>query len=118
MQVVNVRQLKTNPSVALRAAKQDLMMVTNRNKPDALLVSMEQLTGIPNLEQVRLVLGVSMFRDKQLSIAAAAKVAGKPLAEMLTIVSKMGIPVVNYSQEDADSEADFAEKWIQEQKTE
>lgn len=116
MQAVNIRELKTNPSVALRAAKNDLMMVTNRNKPDALLISMEQLAGIPNLEQVRLVLGVSMFRDKQLSISAAAKVAGKPLAEMLTLVSEMGIPVVDYSQEDAESEADFAEKWIQERK--
>ena len=116
MQVVNIRQLKTNPSVALRAAKQDLMMVTNRDKPDALLVSMEQLTGIPNLDQVRLVLGVSMFRDKQLSIAAAAKVAGKSLAEMLTLVSEMGIPVVYYSEEEAKAEAEFAEKFIQERK--
>lgn len=115
MQVVNVRDLKTNPSVALRAAKQDLMMVTNRNKPDALLVSMEQLTGIPNLEQVRLVLGISMFRDKQLSILAAAKVAGKPLSEMLTIVSDLGIPVVDYTQEEADAEVNFSETLIQEQ---
>lgn len=59
VQVVNIRQLKTNPSVALRDAKNELMMVTNRDKPDALLVSMEQLAGIPNLEQVRLVLGIA-----------------------------------------------------------
>lgn len=77
MQVVNVRELKTNPSVALRAAKLDLMMITNRNKPDALLISMEQLTGL---------------------------------------ISEMGIPVVDYSPEDAESEADFTEKWVQEHK--
>ncbi|MEN9502035.1 UPF0175 family protein [Candidatus Thiothrix anitrata] len=114
MQVVNIRQLKTNPSVALREAKRELMMVTNRDKPDALLVSMEQLSGIPNLEQVRLVLGVAMFRDKLLSLAAAAKVAGKSLSEMLTLVSNMGIPVVDYSEEEAAAEAAFAEKWINE----
>lgn len=114
MQVVNIRQLKTNPSVALREAKRELMMVTNRDKPDALLVSMEQLSGIPNLEQVRLVLGVAMFRDKLLSLAAAAKVAGKSLSEMLTLVSNMGIPVVDYSAEEAAAEAAFAEKWINE----
>lgn len=80
------------------------------NSPDNLGIC------IPNLEQVRLTLGVSMFHNKQLSILAAAKVSGKPLTEMLTLVSEMGIPVADYSQEDAQSEADFAEKWIQEQK--
>ncbi|EIJ34856.1 UPF0175 family protein [Thiothrix nivea] len=114
MQVVNIRQLKANPSVALREAKRDLVMVTNRDKPDALLVSMEQLSGIPNLDQVRLVLGVSMFRDKQLSLSAAAKVAGKSLSEMLTIVSEMGIPVVDYSEEELDTEVRAAEQLIKE----
>ena len=95
MQVVNIRQLKANPSVALREAKNGLVMVTNRDKPDSLLVSMEQLSGIPNLAQVQLVLGVALFRDKLLSISAAAKVAGKSLSEMLSIVSAMGIPVVD-----------------------
>jgi predicted HTH domain antitoxin len=117
MHVVNIRQLKTNPSVALREAKRDLVMVTNHDKPDALLVSMEQLSGIPNLDQVRLVMGVALFRDKLLSIAAAAKVAGKPLSEMLTIVSSMGIPVVDYSAEEAATEAAFAETWLSGHKT-
>lgn len=114
MQVVNIRQLKANPSVALREAKRDLVMVTNRDKPDALLVSMEQLSGIPNLDQVRLVLGVSMFRDKQLSLSAAAKVAGKSLSEMLTIVSEMGIPVVDYAGDELDAEISAAEQLIKE----
>ncbi|TXH62299.1 MAG: prevent-host-death protein [Thiothrix sp.] len=113
MQVVNIRQLKANPSVALREAKQDLMLVTNRDKPDALLVSMEQLAGIPNLEQVRLVLAIALFRDKLLSIAAAAKVAGVSLAEMLTIVSDKGIPVVDFADDaDAEAELNYAENWL------
>lgn len=114
MQVVNIRQLKANPSIALREAKHDLVMVTNRDKPDALLVSMEQLAGIPNLEQVRLVLGVALFRDKLLSAAAAAKVAGKSLAEMLTLLSSMGIAVVNYPETELDAEISTAEKIIAE----
>ncbi|HPY41180.1 MAG TPA: UPF0175 family protein [Thiolinea sp.] len=113
MQVVNIRQLKANPSVALRDAKHDLMLVTNRDKPDALLVSMEQLAGIPNLDQVRLVLAIALFRDKLLSIAAAAKVAGVSLAEMLTIVSNKGMPVVDFaSEEDAEAEMAYAEQWL------
>jgi predicted HTH domain antitoxin len=114
MQVVNIRQLKANPSVALREAKNGLVMVTNRDKPDSLLVSMEQLSGIPNLAQVQLVLGVALFRDKLLSISAAAKVAGKSLSEMLSIVSAMGIPVVDYSAQEAETEALMIEKLVQE----
>lgn len=114
MQVVNIRQLKANPSVALREAKHDLVMVTNRDKPDTLLVSMEQLSGIPNIGQVRLVLGVALFRDKLLSISAAAKVAGKSLSEMLTLVSNMGIPVVDYSEEEAEAEMAMVEKLVRE----
>ena len=114
MQVVNIRQLKTNPSVALREAKNGLVMVTNRDKPDTLLVSMEQLAGIPNLDQVKLVLGVALFRDKLLSVSAAAKVAGKSLAEMLTLLSNMGIPVVDYSAEEAAAEAVMVEKLVRE----
>ena len=97
----------------MREAKQDLMLVTNRNKPDALLISMDQLVGIPNLEQVRLVLAIALFRDKLLSIAAAAKVAGISLAEMLTIVSNKGMPVVDFaSEEDAAAELAYAENWL------
>lgn len=114
MQVVNIRQLKTNPSVALREAKNGLVMVTNRDKPDTLLVSMEQLAGIPNLDQVKLVLGVALFRDKLLSVSAAAKVAGKSLAEMLTLLSNMGIPVVDYSVEEAEAEAVMVETLVRE----
>ena len=45
MQVVNVRQLKSNPSTALRSAKDDMVVVMNRDKPDALLIGFEQLAG-------------------------------------------------------------------------
>lgn len=116
MQTVNIRELKNNPSTALRQAKEELMMVTNRNKPDALLVSMEQLEGIPNLEQVRLVLAINLFKDKQLTVAAAAKVAGKTLAEMLTLLSEMGIPVVDYSEQQAKSEFKLVKKLVEAQK--
>jgi predicted HTH domain antitoxin len=63
MQVVNIRKLKTNPSVALREAK---------------------------------------------------KVMGKSPAEMLTLVSEMGIPVVDYSAEEAEAEVAMVETLVRE----
>lgn len=42
MQAVNIRQLKYNPSTALRAARDDdLVVVMNRDQPEQLLVDLE-----------------------------------------------------------------------------
>ena len=98
----------------MKAAEQELLMLTNQGRPEALLVSMSQLSDIPNFDQVRLVPGISMFRDKQLSIGAAAKVAGKSLSEMLTLVSEAGIPVVDYSEDEVNAEADLIENFSDE----
>jgi predicted HTH domain antitoxin len=93
MRTVNIRQLKTNPSMALTAArKDDIVVVMNRDHPRALLVDLEQL-GVPDLPAVRVALAVSLFRGGAVSAGFAARVAGKPLAEMLTLLSSQGIPL-------------------------
>jgi predicted HTH domain antitoxin len=112
MQVVNVRQLKTNPSVALRMAKQELVVITHRDKPDAVLISMEELGGVPNLEQVRLVMAISLFKGRQLSIGASARFAGKPLGEMISILSSMGVAVVDYSPAEIPDELNTLSQWL------
>ena len=38
MKTVNVSGLKNNPSEALRYSHEDLVLVMNRNEPDALIV--------------------------------------------------------------------------------
>ncbi|MDR0563736.1 MAG: type II toxin-antitoxin system Phd/YefM family antitoxin [Azoarcus sp.] len=93
MQAVNIRQLKNNPSSALAAAHEhDMVVVMNRDTPQAVLVDLEQL-GLPNLPAVRVVLAVSLFRTGSVSAGFAARVAGKPLSEMLTLLSGQGIPL-------------------------
>jgi predicted HTH domain antitoxin len=104
MQTVNVRQLKNNPSEALREAKDDLVMVMNRDQPTAVLVGLELIAGTVDLPRIRFVMAISMFKQKTLSISAAAKFAGKPLSEMLTMVSAAGIPVVDYPASELDEE--------------
>jgi len=41
MEIVNVSGLKNNPSEALRMARHDLVVVMNRDRPDALMVGIE-----------------------------------------------------------------------------
>lgn len=93
MQAVNIRQLKTNPSAALAAARaDDMVVVMNRDRPQALLIDLEKL-GVPDLPAVRVALAVSLFRNGSVSAGFAARMAGKPLAETLTLLSGLGIPL-------------------------
>lgn len=111
MQCVNVRQLKNNPSVALREAKKDLVVVMNRDKPDAVLVGIERI-GIADMPHVRRALAVSLFRGGDISAATAAQVAQVPLADMLQLLSDSGIPLYAGSPEDAVQEMDTGARWL------
>lgn len=93
MRTVNIRQLKTNPSTALADAREtDMVVVMNRDHPQALLIDLEQL-GVPDLAAVRVALAVSLFRSGSVAAGFAARMAGRPLTEMLTLLSSMGIPL-------------------------
>ena len=102
MQTVNIRQLKSNPSTALAAAREDdLVVVMNRDTPQAVLVDLERL-GVPDLPAVRVALAVSLFRGGSASAGFAARVADKPLAEMLTLLSSQGLPLTGEGKAAAD----------------
>lgn len=102
MQTVNIRQLKANPSTALAAAREDdMVVVMNRDQPQALLIDLEQL-GVPDLAAVRVALAISLFRTGSVSAGFAARVANKPLAEMLTLLSSLGLSLTGNGDAAAD----------------
>lgn len=106
MQTVNIRQLKTNPSTALAAAREDdMVVVMNRDHPQALLVDLEQL-NLPDLAAVRVALAVALFRAGSVSAGFAARMADKPLPEMLTLLSSQGIPLTGHDKAAADEVRD------------
>jgi predicted HTH domain antitoxin len=78
-----------------------MVVVMNRDHPQALLVDLEQL-GVPDLPAVRVALAVSLFRSAAVSAGFAARMAGKPLAEMLTLLSSQGIPLTGSDKAAAD----------------
>jgi hypothetical protein len=65
MKTVNVSGLKNNPSHALRMAHDDLVLVMNRNEPDALMVGLKasKIMGMPG---VRKALATALFKDGSL----------------------------------------------------
>ena len=93
MKAVNVRQLKNNPSEALREARKHPVVVMNRDQPEALLVHLddEALLSQPG---VRRALATALYRDESFSLGQAARFAALPIAEFMQHVSRLGIPVV------------------------
>lgn len=112
MQVVNVRQLKSNPSTALKNAKNSLVVVMNRDKPDAVIIGFEQLAGVADMAHVRQAMAVSMFKDRLLSLGNAAKMAGESLSVMLTRLTRLGIPVVDYDASTLAQEVADGAAWV------
>lgn len=113
MQVFNVRQLKSNPSTALRSARDDLVIVMNRDKPDAMLVGFEQLAGVADMTHVRRAMAVNLFKQRLISVGGAAKLAGETTAEMLSRLSRLGIAVVDYDEQALSDEVETALAWVQ-----
>lgn len=111
MQVVNIRQLKSNPSTALRGAREDdMVVVMNRDHPEAVLVSLEKL-GLPDPDAVRVALAVSLFRNGAITAGFAARMADKPLPDMLALLSSLGIPLTGNAPE-AHDDMRTARQWL------
>ena len=93
MKAVSVRQLKSNPSAALRDARKQPVMVLNRQQPEALLIHLrdDSLLAEPG---IRLALATALYKDESLSLGRAAEFSGEALADFMGHLSRLGIPVV------------------------
>ncbi len=113
MKTVNVSGLKNNPSEALRMAHDDLVLVMNRNEPDALMIGLKssKIIGMPG---VRKALATALFKDGDLSLARSAKLADTPLADFIAHVSRLGIPIINQTAEDVQQDMDTLDQWLKE----
>jgi predicted HTH domain antitoxin len=113
MKTVNVSGLKNNPSEALRMANTDLVLVMNRNEPDALMVGLKS-SNIIDMPGVRIALATALFKEGDLSLARAAKLADVPLASFISHISRLGVPVINQTEEDVKQDLDTLDQWLKE----
>jgi predicted HTH domain antitoxin len=111
MEVVNVSGLKNNPSEALRKARDSLVVVMNRDKPDAKMVG---LTDHRLLDQtgVSAALATALFREDHLSLARSAHLAQMTAPEFSRHLSRLGIPVVSLHAAEAARDMDTLEEWL------
>ena len=111
MKAVNVRQLKNNPSEALRLAREEPVIVLNRDEPEALLVHLNDDTLLSE-PGVRLALATALYKSESVSLGRAAKVAGVALADFMQHVSRLGIPAVRGTRVDVHDDARTLESWL------
>lgn len=111
METVNVSGLKNNPSEALRLARHDVVVVMNRDRPDALMVGVET-AGVLEAKGVRPALATALFRDGHLSLARAAALAQMPVSQFASHLSRLGIPVVALSEQETTRDLDTLDEWL------
>ena len=111
MEAVNVSGLKNNPSEALRLAHKDVVVVMNRDKPDALMVGIEN-TGVLSEKGVRPALATALFRDGHLSLVRASRVAEMSVPQFVSHVSRLGIPVVKLEGAEASQDMETLDQWL------
>jgi prevent-host-death family protein len=111
METVNVSGLKNNPSDALRKARHGVVVVMNRDRPDAVLVGVESV-GLADSAGVKEALATALFRDGHLSLARSARLAQMSVAEFIAHLSRLGIPAVKLDAREAEADMDTLDQWL------
>ena len=110
MHTTNVRELKRNPSRALRLAKDGPVLVLKGHEPDALLVHLDR--SLTETEQgVRPALAATLYSNGGVSLGKAAKISGLSLSEFIEHLGSLGIEIVR-RDETTDNETRDVSEWL------
>jgi len=110
MYATNVRNLKKNPSLALRQAEDSAVLVLKGDQPNALIVHLDK--SITDGEQsVRPALAAALFKDGTLSVGAATRLSAMPMQAFLVYLGELGIDIVR-PDETTDVEEKDLGQWL------
>ncbi|MBM5816743.1 MAG: type II toxin-antitoxin system Phd/YefM family antitoxin [Cyanobacteria bacterium K_Offshore_surface_m2_239] len=112
MHAVSISGLKHNPAEALRQAKAGPVLVLNRDRPDALLIGLEQ-GGLLQVPGVRAALATALFRDGELSLARAARVAEMEVGSFINHLGRLGIAAIRLTAAETGADLGTLEQWLQ-----
>jgi len=106
----NVRNLKKNPSQALRQAEESPVLVLKGNQPNAVIVHLDK-SLIDAEQSVRPSLAASLFKDGTLSLGAASRLSEMSLQAFLVFLGELGIDVVR-PDETSSHEVEDLDRWL------
>ena len=110
MKAFSVRELKNNPSVALRAAREHPVIVLNRHQPEAVLFHLDD-ESLLSESGIRCALATALYRDRSLSLGQAVRYSGLGTAAFIQHISKLGIPVVRGTAVSVNQDAETIDAW-------
>ena len=98
MESFTIRDLRERTGELVRACEQDrLSLLTKHGRPLGIIVPMDETL----LKQgVATALAVQLFKEHTLSLGLAAKVAGMTLEEFMDYLGSIGVPVIDYDEDD------------------
>lgn len=97
MYATNVRELKKNPSLALRHSKESPVLILKGDQPDALLVHLDG-TLSDAVESVRPAIAAGLYRDSLISLGKATKISGLSMSEFIQHLGDLGIDIVRHDE--------------------
>ena len=110
MYATNVRNLKKNPSEALRQAEESPVLVLKGNTPNALIMHLD--TSLEKTQNMlNPALASSLFKDKVVSLGAAAKISGLCLSDFIDHLAELDIDIVSADQQTG-NEAKTLDAWF------
>jgi hypothetical protein len=110
MHATNVRNLKKNPSLALRQAEESPVLVLKGDEPNALIVHLDRSVA-EGEQSVRPALAAALFKDGTLSLGGAVRVSGMVTQVFLRYLSELGIDVVRCDETTGHEVADL-DRWL------
>ena len=110
MHATNVRNLKKNPSLALRQAEESPVLVLKGDQPNALIVHLDK-SVTETEESVKPALAASLFKDGTLSLGGATRLSCMPMKAFLQYLADLGIEVV-HPDETTELETSDLTKWL------
>lgn len=110
MYATNVRELKKNPSLALREAKQAPVLILKGNEPDALLVHLDKSLSATEMG-LRPAVAADLYKQGVVSLGKATKISALSLSEFINHLGSLGIEIITQN-ETTDHEVKDVSIWL------
>ena len=108
--ITNVRELKKNPSLALRQARDGPVLILKGSEPEALLMHLDK--SLAETEAgLRPALAASLYNTGSVSLGKAAKISGLSLSEFVDHLGSLGIEI-SRRDETTNAEACDVSAWL------